>query len=335
MTDARALLVERPGDVRVVDAGRGGGVAHGEVIVRVAYAGICGSDREVVAGTRDRGFVRYPVVLGHEWSGTVEEVGPGVDGALVGHKVVGEGFWYCGSCSACRAGDTNLCMAGYDETGFTRPGACADWLRVPARLLHVLPDEADLRAATLLEPASCMAAAVLAAQVVPGERVAVVGGGTLGLLATQLIAAASPAELVVVDPRPRSAATAAGATDLVKPERMGQLWGRVDGVREAAGARGTGRAAVRLTRRGGRAVLAGLYGGADEAIPPSELVASAVTVRTVFGAPSRAWTHAVRAFATGLLRPLPLVSDEYLLEDATHVLGPDATLPTGKVLLHP
>ncbi|WP_027932593.1 zinc-dependent alcohol dehydrogenase [Amycolatopsis thermoflava] len=332
----RAVVVEAPGKLRVVrtepeDPG------HGEVVVRVEWAGICGSDREVLAGTRAEGFVRYPVVPGHEWSGTVVELGPGTDPELLGKPVVGEGFRNCGRCAPCRRGDTTLCTAEYDETGFTQPGAWADELRIPARLLHVLPDGADLRAAALLEPAACMAAATLLAAVVPGERVAVIGGGTLGLLATQLLAASGPAELVVVDPRASRAVPASrfcGATGFYSP---GAAPGGFDVVVEAAGAPGTGAQAVRMCRRGGRVVLTGLAGHETEPIAPADLVTAAVTVHTVFGAPSRAWTHAVRAFATGLLDPAPLITHEFPLEEAERALRllEDPAVDTGKVLLHP
>jgi threonine dehydrogenase-like Zn-dependent dehydrogenase len=336
VTDGRALVVERPGELRIAQRSEAAPLQHGEALVRVAFAGICGSDRELVAGTRGPAFVRYPVVPGHEWSGTVVALGPGSNPQLLNRKVVGEGFRYCGECAACRAGATNLCHAGYDETGFTRPGACADFLRLPARLLHVLRDDADLRAAALLEPAACMAAAVLLAGVLAGEKVAVVGGGTLGLLAVQLLAASSPRELIVVDPRPRPTAAESGATEVRAPDDAVALAGAFDVVVEAAGARGSARLAADLTRRGGRIVLTGLYGGDDDLmIGPTELVSQAVTLHTVFGAPSSAWSHAVRAFNAGVLRPAPLISDEFVLEQACLPLTGDGPRPSGKVLLHP
>ncbi|MFD2422324.1 zinc-dependent alcohol dehydrogenase [Amycolatopsis pigmentata] len=329
---SRAVLIERPRSLRVVPV-EPARPAPGEAVVRVAWSGICGSDREVLAGTRDGAFVRYPVTPGHEWSGTVVEVGDGVDPSLLGKPVVGEGFRNCGRCTPCRRGDTNLCRAGYDETGFTRPGAWADELVLPARLLHELPPGADLRAAALLEPAACVADACLKAQAVPGERVAVVGGGTLGMLATQLLAAGGPGELTVVDPRKERAALAS---------RFGASWCRpedapdaFDVVVETAGAPGTGVLAVSLTRRGGRTVLTGLAGTETEPLVPAELVGAAVTVHTVFGAPSRAWSHAVRAFAAGLLDPRPLVTHEFPLEQAGKALETTSGQGAGKVLLHP
>src|SRR5687767_12488210 len=103
MTPARAVRIPEPGRLEVVPVEVRAPEA-GEALVRVAWAGICGSDRDLLEGTRPAPFVRYPVVPGHEWSGTVESVGDGVDTGLVGRPVVGEGFRSCGVCSPCRRG---------------------------------------------------------------------------------------------------------------------------------------------------------------------------------------------------------------------------------------
>jgi 2-desacetyl-2-hydroxyethyl bacteriochlorophyllide A dehydrogenase len=316
MAQARAVLIEAPHRLDVVpDQPRP--PSQAEALVRVAWAGICGSDREVLAGNRPSSYVRYPLVPGHEWSGTVVEVGPGENADLLGRKVVGEGFRSCLRCSACRRGDTNLCEAGYQETGFTEPGAWADYLTLPTRLLHVLPEDADLRAAAVLEPAACIASACLKAATVPGERVAVVGAGTLGLLAVQLLAAAHPAELTVVHTRRdrTGLAVECGATSLVTPDQAGALAGRFDAVIEAAGAPGTARLATMLTRRGGRVVLTGIPAVDDDPPSPAEIVLGELTVHSVFGASSKAWQHAVRAFAAGALRPELLVTHDFELNE--------------------
>ena len=332
------VVIDKPGSLRIADSVRPEPGA-GEAVVRVAYAGICGSDREIFAGTRPDPYVRYPIVPGHEWSGTVESVGTGVNPALVGRKVVGEGFRNCQTCDACRRGDSNLCEAPYSETGFTEPGAWSDWLRIPARLLHTLPDDADLRSAAGLEPAACVAAAALYADVQPGERVAVIGGGMLGLLAVQLLRAASPAELVVVHTRTSRAALAreCGASELVTVDSADALAGRFDAVIETAGAPGAAHQAVALTRRGGRTVLTGIPSAEDTPLDPTELVLAQATVLTVFGAPPRAWTHAVRAFAAGILNPGLLVTHEVPFDNAPEAFR-ILTEERGKVLkvlLHP
>lgn len=328
----RSLLIEAPGGYAVVgcDPPEPG---PGEALVRVAAAGICGSDRELLDGTRPEPFRSYPIVPGHEWSGVVERLGPGAPAALAGRPVVGEGFRNCQVCDRCRAGETNLCTAGYDETGFTRPGAFADFLTLPARLLHPLPDDADLRGAALLEPAAVAAAAVLRAHVEPGERVAVIGVGTLGALCLLMLRLRTPAELAAADPRPGriETALACGATHTGPPRP-----GAYDVVIETAGAPGSAAEAVHLPRRGGRLVLAGIP-GAGTGMPPAEIVGGQLTVASVFGASSAAWSHAVRLFTAGLLDPAPLITHEYDLAGfgrATDLLrGTDDRV--GKILLRP
>ena len=336
MTTPRAVYLDEPERIRV-QATEPRQPAPGEALVRVAGAGICGSDRELLAGGRPPEYVRYPLVPGHEWSGTVESVGDPADSALIGKPVVGEGFRSCGHCAACRRGDNNLCAAPYDETGFTQPGAWADYLTLPARLLHVLPDGSDLRAAAALEPAACVAAACLQLAPVPGERVAVVGAGTLGLLAIQLLRASGPAELAVVVRRPSRAELAlrCGATTVLPLADLPE--GRFDVVLEAAGTSGAALTAVQLARRGGRVALTGIPSVDLDPPSPTDLVVNQITLYTVFGAPSRAWSHAVRAFVSGVLDPAMLITHEVPLDDVTEAfrLLADPEAGAVKVLLRP
>nr|WP_308802033.1 alcohol dehydrogenase catalytic domain-containing protein [Streptomyces polyasparticus] len=311
----------------------------GEVRCRVHAAGICGSDRELFDGNRPAGYVRYPLTPGHEWAGTVEAVGEGVDPALAGRKVVAEGFRNCQRCERCRAGETSLCTAAYDETGFTRPGAFASYVTVPARLLHLLDEEADLSAAALLEPSAVVASAVLKGAPRPAERIAVVGGGTLGLLAVQLLAAYSPAELVLVEPRQQRAEQGGrfGATRQLHPSDAGAEAGRFDLVVETAGAAHSAALAVSLARRGGRVALTGIPAPGAAGIDPIALAMQQTTVYGVFGAPSEAWSYAVRAFGSGVLDPAPLITHELPLnayDKAVSLVG-SGDPEVGKVLLRP
>jgi threonine dehydrogenase-like Zn-dependent dehydrogenase len=339
--ETRSVVLEAPRRMRMTTEMKPA-PPPGHVLVHVAAAGICGSDRELYEGTRPEPFRSYPIVPGHEWSGTVEVVGAGVEGVPVGCPVVGEGYRNCQTCARCREGDTNLCEAGYDETGFTRAGAFADYLVLPARLLHPLPPDTDLRAAALLEPAAVAAAVVLRSTVRPGDRVAVVGGGTLGLLAVQLLRAYSPAELLVIEPRAGREALAreCGATGLRHPSEASELASAFDVVVETAGVGDSARTAVTLPRRGGRVVLAGIPGGTPEGLPPGLIVGEQLTVTSIFGASSAAWTHAVRMFRAGLLRPAMLITHELGLGDFERALrllagGSDDADDVGKVLLRP
>ncbi|AVH61462.1 MULTISPECIES: zinc-dependent alcohol dehydrogenase [Streptomyces] len=331
-----AVVVEAPGEHRLT-AHEPRQPSAGEALIRVHAVGICGSDREVYQGNRPDGYVRYPLTPGHEWSGTVERVGAGVPHNLVGRKVVGEGFRNCQVCDRCHAGETTLCTAGYEETGFTQPGAMAATLTLPARLLHVLPDDADLTAAALLEPAACIAAAALKADARPGERVAVVGTGTLGMFAVQFLAAGSPGELLVVGTRPDRAelSRAFGATDF--RTRDEKLPDDIDVVIETAGSASAARTSASLLRRGGRLVLTGIPAPGAEGLDPTDLVVRQLEVHTVFGAPPKAWAHTVRVFGTGLLNPLPLVTHELPLAEFPQAieLAGSGDPKVGKVLMRP
>ena len=99
----------------------------------------------------DPAYVRYPLVPGNKWSGVVEAVGPGVTGLEPGRRVMAEGVIPCGHCAHCARGETNLCET-YDELGFTRPGAAADQVIVPAKVVHALSDSANMLEAALAEP---------------------------------------------------------------------------------------------------------------------------------------------------------------------------------------
>jgi 2-desacetyl-2-hydroxyethyl bacteriochlorophyllide A dehydrogenase len=313
-SEMRAVVVERPGaaGLRRVPRPEPG---PGEVLVRVGAAGICGSDVEVLEGRRPARYVRYPIIPGHEWAGTVEAVGPGVENIREGASVVAEGFRACGDCARCREGRTNLCAAEYAETGFTHAGAFADFLCVPAHLVHELPPGSDLAAAALLEPAACVAQGLLEVDLRPGMTVAVVGSGTLGLLAVALISRISPVRLALVGTRaPRLAlGLELGATETWNVRRGQQPTVAFDLVFEAAGTVDGVRTAIELARRGGTVVLEGISG------LPSEVDADAVVlghlrVQGVFGASRTAWRWVIGLFAAGLLDTKPLVTHSFPLE---------------------
>jgi 2-desacetyl-2-hydroxyethyl bacteriochlorophyllide A dehydrogenase len=330
---SRAVLLEAPGRSRLLDIDPPE-PGPGQALVRIAAAGICGSDRELYRGGRPEGYRKYPIVPGHEWSGTIEAVGPGCDTALVGRPTVGESFVNCQVCDRCREGETNLCQAAYDEIGFTRPGAFADHLLIPARLLHPLPPGTDLAQAALLEPAAVAAAAALRAEVLTGERVGVVGGGSIGLLVTRFLAALSPGELIVSDLRAERerAARESGATDFRPPSELAGL--ELDVVVETAGAGDSAATSIGTLRRGGRLVLAGIPSGTPAGLSPSLIVERQLGITSVFGASSAAWSHAVRAFLTGTVSLSGIVTHSLGLEeyvDALDLLGPGV----GKIVLRP
>jgi L-iditol 2-dehydrogenase len=311
----KALVIERPRQASVVDVARPQPGA-GEVLVRVAATGICGSDVEILEGRRPAPYVRYPIIPGHEWAGTVEALGAGVSGIERGAPVVAEGFRACGDCARCREGLTNLCEAEYAETGFTHPGACAEFLSVPASLVHVLPGDANLQSAALLEPAACVAGGLLEVDLRPGLSVAVVGSGTLGLLAVALLRLVSPMRLTLVGTRPARLALGRelGADETVDVAAAAALVGRFDLVFEAANRPEGAQLALRLARRGGTVVLEGISGIDEPALTADLISLGNLRVQGIFGASRAAWRWVVDLFAQGQLDPTPLVTHRFPLE---------------------
>ncbi len=152
----------------------------GEVQIKVAYCGICGTDLHIFLGHMDQrvGFER---TIGHEMSGTISAVGTGVDGLKTGDRIVVRPLDHCGECPACLAGHEHICH-NLKFIGIDTEGAFQEYWNVPAHTIHVLPEGLDLAHAALIEPLAVACHDVNRAKVKPGEDVLVIGGGPIGLL---------------------------------------------------------------------------------------------------------------------------------------------------------
>jgi len=170
-----------------------------ELLLKVAACGICGSDIDLLEGSRPMEVTAYPVILGHEFSGRVMEKGPDVRGFQNGQKVAIDTVVRCDHCRNCRLGWTCHCLTEFQQLGCTKPGGMAEFVAVPQRLIYALPDGVDLAEAALAEPASCAAHGVSKAEVKPGDSVVIVGAGTIGALALQITRLFSPGALISVE----------------------------------------------------------------------------------------------------------------------------------------
>ena len=332
MADRRALVIASPGSIGLEDVPELV-PGPGEVVARPVYTGICGTDLELLTGVVDPAYVRYPLVLGHEWSGVIEAVGPGVTGLEPGQRVIAEGVIPDRVCAECVRGNTNLC-AVYDEIGFTRAGAAADQVLVPAQVVHVLGASVSLLEAALTEPAAVAWRAIRRGEPVPGERVAVVGDGTVALITAHLLGLYSPGELIVCGQRPAQAELAAelGATAF----SVGDPGGRFDLVVEAAGTAGAVERALGLARRGGRVVLIGLAGdGVTARFPVDDVVNNDLRISASFSYTSAAWAEVTALLGSGRVRLAPLVTHRFPLDDYEEAFGVlrESSGPRGKVML--
>ncbi len=180
--------------------------ADGEVRIDVAYTGICGTDMHILHGAMDH-RVGPPAVIGHEMSGRIAEVGPGTEGWAVGDPVTVMPLQWCGSCPACRRGNSHICH-NLVFVGIDSPGSMQNSWTVPAHLLVRLPDDLRLRDAALVEPTAVAVHDVRRAEIVAGERVVVVGGGPVGLLVAQ-VARSTGADVLILELDARRLAVAA------------------------------------------------------------------------------------------------------------------------------
>ncbi|MGA9287631.1 MAG: alcohol dehydrogenase catalytic domain-containing protein, partial [Anaerobacillus sp.] len=158
-------------------------VANDLVKIEVKYAGICGSDIHTYEGHYK---VRFPVTLGHEFSGEVIEVGTNVTEFNVGDRVTSETtFYICGECEYCKSGDYNLC--NYRKgLGTQQDGGFANYLIAHKDSVHILPDNVDYRSAAMTEPLACTHHAVTKTDISNGDIVVVMGPGPIGLFTAQV-----------------------------------------------------------------------------------------------------------------------------------------------------
>ncbi|SHN21090.1 zinc-dependent alcohol dehydrogenase family protein [Streptomyces yunnanensis] len=191
----RAVVIEEPHRLHVTtvpDPTPG----PGEVVVAVAAAGLCETDVHMLAG--EFGPTRYPVVPGHEFAGEVVAVGADVTAFAEGDAVAVDPALYCGACHFCALGRGNLCER-WGTLGITVDGACAEYVAVPARNCHRLPETVPLAHAPLIEPLSTIVRGLDIVAPRLGDNFLIYGAGTMGLLYLQVARRAGAASVSVVD----------------------------------------------------------------------------------------------------------------------------------------
>lgn len=257
----RAAVLTEPGAFELVELPEPG-CAPDEVIVEVATCGICGTDRAIFRGEAPAG---WPVVLGHEFSGVVVEVGAEVSGLAIGDRVAVDPNVVDGTCFFCRRGEVNLC-SGLTPLGITRNGGFAEFCAVPATNAYRLPDSVSTEDGSLVEPLACCVRGIDQAQIGLGDLVAVLGAGPIGCLLIQLARIQGAGTILAVEPDAgrRDHALAAGADLTCGPDDAVAVLAELrdpsaDVVIEASGRTQTAEWALGLVRRGGTVVLFGVY----------------------------------------------------------------------------
>jgi len=336
----RALVFTAPGRAEVTDAGPVPAPGPGEVVVASRVVGICHSDLELLAG-RYIIPISYPITPGHEWAGEVTETGPGVDDLKPGDPVVGE----------CVVGP-----GGRDHFGFSISGAAAEHFVARAEWLHKVPAHLTFTQAALVEPFSVAYAAVRAAVIDPSDRVAVLGGGPIGLLSA-LAAVGRNASVTLIEPRPDRRAKAAelGIAATIDPAAGDQSAGDLsagdlsggglleqaraatggelfDVVIESAGHPAAMAQALTLAGHHGRVIYVGIDVGSTVPAELGLIQARSLRIQGIVGS-AGIWPQAIRFLASGVVDPSPIVTARFPLDRAADALAA-AALGTGNIKVH-
>lgn len=192
----------------------------GELVLRNQVCGVCGTDVHIYHGEPGSADVNPPVVLGHEYSGEVVEVGEGVTGFAVGDHVTVDPNIYCGHCAYCQNGKKQLCPS-MEAIGVTRDGGFAQYSRIPASQAFKLEPTVPWEAAAMAEPLACCLHGIGLAGIQVGDKVCVVGGGAIGLLMVQLAKLSGASQIVLSEPneKRRQVGLQLGANAALDPTR--------------------------------------------------------------------------------------------------------------------
>ena len=318
-----------------------------DLLVRVRACGICGSDIHGYDGSTGRRIP--PLVMGHEASGEVAEVGSAVKDMKVGDRVTFDSMISCGECSFCRRGQINLCdnrmVIGVSPGEYRRHGAFAEYVAIPRRIAFKMPEGLSFEHAAMIEPVSVVVHATGLAKVKLGETAVVIGTGMIGLLAVQSLRAAGYGRIIAVDLEDAKLAVAKqlGADDTLNPKNCDvpkEIFALTGGIgadlaMECVGATSPIKTAVASVRKGGTVTLVGNLS------PTIEFPLQSVVTReiAVLGscASSGEYPACLDLLARGTIKVDPIISAIAPLADGAawfeRLYGHDASLM--KVLLQP
>jgi (R,R)-butanediol dehydrogenase/meso-butanediol dehydrogenase/diacetyl reductase len=296
----------------------------GMLKIKVSLAGICGTDlKEYTSGPILIPHDKVPLTMGHEFMGKVAEVGKGVNGFKMGDRVSGVGYYYCGECYTCRKGLYNLCV-NQGFTGLTTDGCMAEYFLIPEYACYKLPYSVSDEQGALVEPLAVALHAVGKARLKQGDTVVIVGDGTIGLCSVLAakVADASGIFLIAKHWKRGELGKRMGASAVINvmdgdPVRqLHELTGFIDmdAAIECAGRPDTPQLAIVLIKRGGTAVIVGIFE------KPSLIDFSTITFTEKRIVGSSIYIDegktAIELMAKQKIDPSPLISSIVPLQDA-------------------
>ncbi|GAB3279694.1 Zn-dependent oxidoreductase [Sinomonas notoginsengisoli] len=325
----RALRLHRVEAAPSIDSVELPTASDGQVLVRVRAAGICGSDRHIVAGHNP--LPEYPRTLGHEVAGDVAAVGAGVASIGVGQRVAVNFLVSCRSCEYCSEGRASLCTNRVG-IGVARDGGLAEYVLVPENNAIPIPDNVPYdHAAIATDAFASPLHAIRRSGVRAGDACLVVGAGGLGLSAVQLLVALGAGSVTVVDTEPLAleAALRAGATTATTAEELkargtrDRLEDRVRHSFDFVGSPETVLLALDATGRGGRVNVVGLSDRTLQLVRGEVLVREEKTIAGSYSFDAAEIREALDLMARGLVQPELVIGGRIDLDQAVDALHPD------------
>lgn len=334
-TTMRASVLVEQGIVRLENRPRPTAAAN-EVVVRVSAVGVCGSDVHYYDHGRIGPYVvDSPLVLGHELSGVIVEVGESVSTSRIGERVAVEPQRPCRSCPQCRLGRYNLCPRMRFYATPPVDGAFAEYVTIEADFAFAIPDSISDEAAALIEPLSVAIAACRRAGVAPGQRVLIAGAGPIGVITAQTARAFGAAEVYISDlVRKRlEFALDHGATHVIRPGKDDTSQLGVNVFIDASGAPSAITAGIRAVGPGGNVVLVGLGNDSME-LPVSYIQDREIWVTGVFRYVNT-WPLAIQLLESGRVDLDSIVTARFGLADTEAALNETKSPDAMKVIVNP
>jgi threonine dehydrogenase-like Zn-dependent dehydrogenase len=330
----KAAVVEKPNVLKIKQVPVPQ-IAEDEVLIKVKYTGICGTDWSIFTGRYSAD--KLPMVPGHEFSGTVAQVGGKARGLQPGDRVTADINMSCGTCFYCRKGQKLMCRE-FRQLGIHMDGTFAEYVKAPCENVHKLPDNLDFLAGAFIEPVSCVIHSSKAARVTHGSSVAVIGCG-LGILHGALAHLRGAAPVIVIGDNAKrlEVARLMGADvvldvhDVKDPvaEVRKLTEGRgADFVVEAVGTARTYEQAFDMVRPGGTVVAFGICAVEDTIkVRPYDLVLGEKTVASSCAGVGPDWPDAIALLAYGHVKPQAMFSMIVPLEELESALNELRTNP--------
>lgn len=317
---------------------------EGEVRVKVAACGVCGTDVHIYHGSKGSADVTPPVVLGHEFAGVVEEVGPGVDAVAVGDHVTVDPNVYCGKCHYCHIGKKHLCthLRAY---GVNRNGGFAEACVVKQEQCYKLDPQVPLKYGAMTEPLACALRGADRANIRPGDTVCVLGGGAIGLMMVQLARLAGASKVLLSEPvaQRREIGLKVGADAAIDPihedlpARVKETVGTdgVDVVIECVGNSIAIKQALQICARGATLVLFAVHPMDElDQVSPFEIYNKELTI---VGSLMNPDTHgrAAALINSGCIQLEPLITHSFPIEELKQAILMQMSNESIKVIVEP